>query len=199
MNSCMPHIIKLPVSVKSPAPGTSIDWYILYQMSKGLFHSYTHPHIYGFLLWSGAAIFVSWGTEQTTGKTLKPYTGSANSLNLILKSMFEFYHQHCYWFNTCNYMFNGEPSVSTIRNARVTIKYRAQICSKSACVNSSIRIFPMCYWYKHQQSSKIWLYMNRMYAFPIAYFHIHKWGPTPERMWPLRLSWHSRITETPMI
>lgn len=113
----------------------------------------THIHAYyGFLLLWSDVIFFSWGTKQTTGKVLKLHAGwrhmqdQASSLNPTLKSMFRFYHQLCYWFNTCNYRFNGKPSVSTIRNARVAIKYRPQICSQSACVNSSIWIFSICYW-----------------------------------------------------
>lgn len=126
---------------------------------------------------------------------LKTHAGSASSLNPVLKGMFRFYHQFCYWFNTCLYMFNGEPSISTVRIGRVTIKYRAQICLQSHThMDSSI-----CCWYLHQQSSRIWLCMNRMFTFPTAYLHMHNWRPAPEQMWALGLSWHSRMTETPIV
>lgn len=185
------------LAVKSVISGTSVNWYILYTMFNVLFFSYIHPQI----LWFSSFVIRCCYFLLLRNKTdyrdkakarcrLKTHARSDSSLNPTLKGMFGFYHQLCYWFNTCLYTFNGEPSLSTVRTGRVTIKYRAQICSQSHThMDSSI-----FYWYLHQQSSRIWLCMNRMFTLPIANLHRHSWHLAPEQMWALGLSWHSRIT-----
>lgn len=124
------------LSVKSVISGTSANWHILYTMFNVLFYSYIHPLI----LWLSSSLIrcccfllqrnkTDYRKKATARCRLKTHAGSASSLNPTLKSIFGFYHQLCYWFNTCLYMFNGEPSLSTVRIGRVTIKCRAQICS----------------------------------------------------------------------
>lgn len=130
------------LSVKSVSSATSVNWYILHTMSNVLFHSYIHPQI----LWFSSVIRCCYflllrnkthHREKAKARCrLKIDAGSACSLNPTLKGVFGFYHQVCYWFNICLYMFNGEPSLSTARIGRVTIKYRAQIWSQSTCTKT---------------------------------------------------------------
>lgn len=144
------HLIPLSylLSVKSVASGTSVNWYVLNTMSNVLFYSYIHP----WKLWFSSSVIRCCYFLLLRNKTdyrekpkarcrLKTHAGSTSSLNCTLKCMFGFYHQLYYWFNTCLYMFNGEPGLSTIRVRRVTIKYRARICSQSTCTNTAIWIY----------------------------------------------------------
>lgn len=111
------------------------------------FYSYIHPRV----LWFSSSVIRCCYFLLLRNKTdyrekakarcrLKTHAGSANSLNPTLKGMFGFYHQLCYRFNTCLYVSNGEPSLSTVRIGRVAIKYRARIRSQSACRNTPIWI-----------------------------------------------------------
>lgn len=83
----------------------------------------------GFLpLWLDVVIFLSWGAKQNIEKTQKPHA-KTGCRNTILKNLLGFYHQLCYWFKTSNCMINREPSVSTIRNTRVTNTESKHACS----------------------------------------------------------------------
>lgn len=141
------------LSVKSVASGTSVNWYILHTMSNVLFYSYIHPQI---LCFSSSVIRCCYFLllrnkthyrEKAKARCrLKIDARSASSLNPTPKGVFGFYYQVCYWFNICLYMFNGEPSLSTARIGRVTIKYRVQICSQFTCMNTHPRGFIYLLW-----------------------------------------------------